>query len=86
MVQKEFHITNPTGLHTRPGNDFVKAAKQFGCDITLTKGDKNVDAKSLLKIMKIDIVQGDTVTVSCSGPDEAEALAALGSYLESLKE
>ena len=86
MVKKEFHITNPTGLHTRPGNDFVKTAKQFGCEITLTKGEKTVDAKSLLKIMKQDIVKGNTVTISCSGPDEAEALAALGSYLESLKE
>lgn len=86
MVQKEFHITNPTGLHTRPGNDFVKTAKQFGCEITLTKGEKTVDAKSLLKIMKQDIVRGDTVTVSCSGSGEEEALAVLGSFLESLKE
>ena len=86
MVQKEFHITNPTGLHTRPGNDFVKTAKQFSCDITLTKGEKIVDAKSLLKIMKQDIVQGNNVIISCSGPDEAEAMTALGSYLESLKE
>ena len=86
MTKKEFHITNPTGLHTRPGNDFVKTAKQFSCEITLTKGEKTVDAKSLLKIMKTDIVRGDTVTISCSGPGEDEALAALGSYLESLKE
>jgi len=86
MVQKEFHISNPTGLHTRPGNEFVKAAKQFSCEITLTKGEKTADAKSLLKIMKTDIVQGDTVSLSCSGPDETEALAALGSYLENLKE
>lgn len=86
MVQKEFHITNPTGLHTRPGNDFVKAAKQFCCEIRLTKGEKTIDAKSLLKIMKQDIVKGDTVSISCSGSDEAEALAALGAYLESLKE
>jgi len=86
LTQREFHITNPTGLHTRPGNDFVKTAKQFGCDITLTKGEKTVDAKSLLKIMKANIVQGDTIRISCDGPDEEKALEALGHYLESLKE
>ena len=86
MVKKEFHITNASGLHTRPGNDFVKAAKQFSCGITLTKGEKTVDAKSLLKVMKANVIQGDTISISCEGPDEVEALLALGDYLISLKE
>ena len=86
MVQKEFHITNPTGLHTRPGNDFVKTAKQFNCEVTLTKAGKTVDAKSLLKIMKSDIVNGDLITICCTGVDEAEALETLVHYLKSLKE
>jgi phosphotransferase system HPr (HPr) family protein len=86
LTQQEFHITNPSGLHTRPGNDFVKTAKQFTCDITLTKGEKTVDAKSLLKLMKADIVEGDVISIACSGPDENEALAALGNYLLSLSE
>jgi len=84
MVQKEFSITNAGGLHTRPGNDFVKTAKQFSCHITLTKGGKTVDAKSLLKIMKANVVYGDVVTIGCSGQDEAEALAALDRYLGSI--
>ena len=86
MVQKEFHITNPSGLHTRPGNDFVKTAKQFSCDITLTKGEKAVDGKSLLKIMKANVVEGDTISINCSGADEDEALRVLADYLASLNE
>jgi phosphotransferase system HPr (HPr) family protein len=86
MIQKEFHITNTSGLHTRPGNDFVKTAKQFSSEITLTKGEKTVDAKSLLQVMKTNIVHGDTVSIACSGPDEEEALSALGQCLASLKE
>ena len=86
MVKKEFHITNASGLHTRPGNDFVKTAKQFSCDITLAKGEKTTDGKSLLKIMKANVVRGDTITIACSGSDEEEALRVLGDYLESLTE
>ena len=86
MVQKTIQITNPTGLHTRPGSDFVKTAKEFTCTITLTKGEKTVDAKSLLKIMKSDIVQNDTITLTCTGGDETEALETLVTYLESLHE
>jgi phosphotransferase system HPr (HPr) family protein len=86
MIQKEFRITNPTGLHTRPGNDFIKAAKQYSCDISITKGEKTIDGKSLLKLMKLNVINGDTISIGCSGHDEEEALAALGDYLSSLKE
>jgi phosphotransferase system HPr (HPr) family protein len=86
MVSREIKITNPTGLHTRPGNDFVKAAKQYSCGIILVKGGKSIDGKSLLKLMKLNVVQGDTITVRCDGPDEGAALEALASYLEALTE
>jgi len=86
MVQKEFHITNASGLHTRPGNDFVKMAKEFACKITLTKGEKTIDGKSLLKLMKANVVQGDVISIACAGEDETQAIAALGDYLASLKE
>jgi len=86
MTEKEFRITNESGLHTRPGNDFVKTAKQFSSEITITKGEKTVDAKSLLKVMKANIVKGDTISITCSGPDEEEALRVLGEYITSLKE
>jgi phosphotransferase system HPr (HPr) family protein len=84
MLRKEFLIANASGLHTRPGNDFVKTAKQFGCDITLTKGEKTVDGKSLLKIMKANVIKGDTVVLCCSGGDEAAAMNALEAFLSSL--
>ena len=86
MIKKEYRITNPAGLHTRPGNDFVKTAKMFSCEITLTKGGITADAKSLLKIMKANIVQGDIISICCSGQDENEALDKLGNYLLSLEE
>ena len=86
MVQKEFNITNPNGLHTRTGNDFVKIAKQYSCGIEITKGDKTADAKSLLKIMKVNIIQGDSVTITCTGPDEAQALDNLEKLLLSFNE
>lgn len=86
MIAKEFEIKNETGLHTRPGNEFVKTAKAFASSVTVAKGDKVVDAKSLLKLMKANVVKGDRIVLSCDGPDEEAAMAALGACLESLKE
>jgi phosphotransferase system HPr (HPr) family protein len=85
MIFREFLITNASGLHTRPGNDFVKLAKQFSCSIAVSKDGKRVDGKSLLKLMKINVIQGDTISISCDGPDEEKALESLGAYLASLE-
>ena len=46
---KDVVITAPSGLHTRPAAEFVKAAKQFASDITVTSGGKSASAKSLYK-------------------------------------
>lgn len=86
MVSKKVEITNPTGLHTRPGNQFVKLAKQFESDITVAKGDKSFSAKSLMKLMKIGISQGDQIEIQCEGADEEKALEALSDFLAKLEE
>lgn len=86
MIKKDFEIKNETGLHTRPGNDFVKTAKQFSSSITVTKNGCEIDAKSLLKLMKADISKGDVITIACNGTDEANAMEILGEYIINLKD
>ena len=86
MVSGIVEIINPTGLHTRPGNQFVKLAKEFEADITVTKGDKSFNAKSLMKLMKIGISQGDQIELRCDGADEEQALSKLREFLANLTE
>ena len=86
MVSREIEIVNETGLHTRPGNQFVKEAKKFACNILVKKGKKESSAKSLLKIMKIGISKGDTIQISCDGADEDQALEHLCTFVANLKE
>lgn len=40
MFQQEVTITAPNGLHTRPAAQFVKEAKGFTSDITVTSNGK----------------------------------------------
>ena len=86
MLSKEIEIVNPTGLHTRPGNQFVQLAKTFQCDIQVVKGEKEANAKSLLKVLKIGISPGDKVTLHCNGEDEATAMDALTTFIAELTE
>ena len=86
MTSRMVEITNPTGLHTRPGNQFVKLAKKFECEVMVTKGDKSFSAKSLMKLMKVGISQGDQIEISCDGADESQALTELTDFLARLTE
>ena len=84
MIAREVEILNASGLHTRPGARFVKEAKKYACEITLRRGEEQCCAKSLLKVMKVGVCQGDTVTLVCDGPDESDAMDALTTLIEGL--
>ncbi|MBN2628207.1 MAG: HPr family phosphocarrier protein [Spirochaetales bacterium] len=86
MISREIEIVNETGLHTRPGNQFVKLAKTFESEITVRKGDREFSGKSLLKLMKIGISLGDRILITCSGEDEETALDELCRFVAALTE
>ena len=54
MFQQEVTITAPNGLHTRPAAQFVKEAKGFTSEITVTSNGKSASAKSLFKLQGYD--------------------------------
>jgi len=86
VVEKNIVITNPSGLHTRPAKKIVDAAKSFASEITIVKGDKEGSAKTLIKLMKLGITLGTTVTVRCEGEDEVAALEGISAVIAGLSE
>ncbi|MBN1498839.1 MAG: HPr family phosphocarrier protein [Spirochaetes bacterium] len=86
MKSRVIEIVNKTGLHTRPGNLFVKEAKQFESEIWVKKGEEQFNAKSLLKLMKVGVSRGDKIEIICEGPDEDKALDSLCELIASLEE
>ncbi|KMJ46868.1 PTS sugar transporter [Xenorhabdus khoisanae] len=77
MFQQEVTITAPNGLHTRPAAQFVKEAKGFSSDITLTSGGKSASAKSLFKLQTLGLTQGTIVTIAAEGDDAQQAVTHL---------
>ncbi|MFJ5160039.1 HPr family phosphocarrier protein [Pantoea sp. NPDC088449] len=86
MKSIEIVITNPTGLHTRPGASFVKEAKRFQSEILVKKGDKIANGKSLMKLLQVGISYQDKISISAEGPDEEAALSALSTFISSLED
>lgn len=82
MLEKSVAILNQAGFHARPASLFVREVAKFQSQITLRKGAREVDAKSILALMSLAIQQHDVVTLRVEGTDEAEALRSLVELLE----
>ena len=77
MISKAITITNDTGLHARPASVFVSTAAKFKSELMLQKGEKQINAKSIMGVLSLGITKGTEITISAQGPDEEEAVNAL---------
>jgi phosphocarrier protein FPr len=75
-------VRSPSGLHARPAALLVAAARGFRSELKLRRGEREANARSITSIMTLEVQQGDQVEVAASGPDAAEAVAALRALLE----
>ncbi len=75
MVSQKVTVKNPSGLHLRPAGLFTKTMSQFESEVYVNKGEKEINAKSVLNVLASGINCGDVVEIRCDGPDEREALA-----------
>ena len=75
-------IKNSVGLHARPATFFIQKANSYKSSIWVEKDDRSVNAKSLLGVLSLGIVNGMTITLVADGPDEREALDGLKELIE----
>lgn len=82
---KELTITvqNETGLHSRPADLFVRTAKLHESNIYVYKGEKWADAKNIIKVILLNVSQGDEVRITAEGSDEEAAVGELESLISS---
>lgn len=85
-VTADVVVVNPTGLHARPATRFVEAARAFSSDVSIAKGDRKSNAKSLISVLKLGVSCGVTVQLAADGPDADEAVAQLSEFLRTLSE
>lgn len=82
MKTIQVKIMNEGGLHARPASLLVNRANQFQSQISLSKGGKKSNAKSILNIMSLNIKEGDEINIEVDGPDEDAAIASLVELVE----
>ena len=77
MIQVTTTITNKLGLHARASAKLTKLAGSFPCEIWLSKGERRVNAKSIMGVMMLAAGMGSHVTLETVGDQEQEAMQAL---------
>jgi len=81
-IDRTVTIRNRLGLHARPAGEFVKTATRFSCKITISKGDLEVNGKSIMGVMTLAAECGSRVTVRAAGDDAEMAVDALAEVLD----
>ena len=77
MPAVDIEIINKLGLHARAASKLVSVTSKFSCDITIAKGDKVVDAKSIMSVMMLAANKGTSLVINTEGEDQSQALDAI---------
>lgn len=76
-LQRTVSVVHRQGLHARPAALFVQTAKRFACRVTVKKGRKIVDGKSIMGLLTLAAHAGARIVIVTDGADAAEALDQL---------
>ena len=77
MIKTTTTISNKLGLHARASAKLTKLAGSFPCEVWLSKGERRINAKSIMGVMMLAAGIGSTVVLETDGEREQEASAAL---------
>ena len=77
MIQTTATIVNRLGLHARASAKLTKLAGSFPCDIFISRGERRVNAKSIMGVMMLVAGIGSDITLEADGDRAQEAMDAL---------
>ena len=77
MIRTTVTISNKLGLHARASAKLTKLAGSFQCEVWLSRGERRVNAKSIMGVMMLAAGLGSEVTLETQGDREQEAMDAL---------
>jgi len=77
MIRTTTTISNKLGLHARASAKLTKLAGGFPCDIFISRGERRVNAKSIMGVMMLAAGIGSEVAIEASGEREQEAVESI---------
>ena len=77
MVKANVTINNKLGLHSRASAKLTKLAGSFPCEIWISRGERRVNAKSIMGVMMLAAGRGTLIELDVQGERAQEALDAM---------
>ena len=77
MIKTSTTISNKLGLHARASAKLTKLAGSYPCEVWMSRGERRVNAKSIMGVMMLAAAKGSTITIDTEGEQADEALLAI---------
>ena len=77
MIKNSITISNKLGLHARASAKLTKLAGSYPCEVWMSKGERRINAKSIMGVMMLAAGLGSEVELETNGDREQEAMDAL---------
>jgi len=77
MIKTTVTISNKLGLHARASAKLTKLAGSYACEVWMSRGERRVNAKSIMGVMMLAAGLGSSVEIETDGSDEQLAMDAL---------
>jgi len=77
MIKTTTTISNKLGLHARASAKLTKLAGSFPCEVWIAKGERRVNAKSIMGVMMLAAGLGSEVVIDTDGERAQEAMDAI---------
>jgi phosphotransferase system HPr (HPr) family protein len=71
-------------LEARPAAMFVQTASQFASSIYLRMDNKTINAKSIMGVISLGVLDSQSVTIIAEGKDEEQAVDKLERFLSAV--
>ncbi|MBE6954340.1 MAG: HPr family phosphocarrier protein [Ruminococcaceae bacterium] len=82
MISKQSVVRCESGLHNKQATYFIQKANEFRSSIWIEVDNRKINAKSLLGVLSMGVIQGTTITLIADGVDEEAAVEELTQMLQ----
>ena len=79
-------VNSRNGLHARPASLIVDLASKFSGEVFFIKNGERFNSKSIMSIMSMGILQGESIDIEAIGEESFEIENKLKEIIEGIEE
>ena len=72
MIEFEYLIKNPVGLHMKPAKELVELVKGMDSNVFIIYKDKRIKVDSILRVVTAGITTGQVINIEVAGGNYKE--------------